>query len=504
MPDGLLSETQIARLRDVLDAADYRTDAVLDLIGPSGQDGLGRNSTVPAERALATTSSPLAVLTRLWLLQQPVDVRRLRLALGESVDDLATAGLLELDGGRARARVDVRPYASDDDGASGWLVSDLTPGLDQQVSPIRPDYVLGASPASTTLAQLSQRTPVRRALDLGTGCGVQSLHLARHAESVVATDLNPRALTLAALTLGLSGARTTTGEAVQLRHGSLYEPVAEEQFDLIVTNPPYVMSPPSTDPLVYREGGLPADELVRRVVVGAAERLAPGGTGQVLANWAHVAGQPWTDRLAGWVEGTGCDLFAVQREVLDPAAYAELWLTDAGLAGAPDYRSRLHTWLDWFASLRIEAVGMGWIDVHRAGRADPQITAVDWPHAVEQPVGPALAARHRGLTWSLLPTAELLGCRWQLAPDIVQETHGPPGAADPEHLVLRQQTGLRHAMGVGTASAAVLGACDGELSLAAVVHAVATLLDTDATATAAAVLPDVRRALVDGLLLPGF
>ena len=60
--------------------------------------------------------------------------------------------------------------------------------------------MLGVSSASTTLAQLTVRRPVGRALDLGTGCGVQSLHLARHARSVTATDLNPRALELAALT----------------------------------------------------------------------------------------------------------------------------------------------------------------------------------------------------------------------------------------------------------------------------------------------------------------
>ena len=50
------------------------------------------------------------------------------------------------------------------------------------ITPIRPDFVLGVSSASSTLAQLTVRDPVGRALDLGTGCGVQSLHLARHAE----------------------------------------------------------------------------------------------------------------------------------------------------------------------------------------------------------------------------------------------------------------------------------------------------------------------------------
>ena len=146
-------------------------------------------------------------------------------------------GIITADGGSVRAVVELRPYASPDDGASGWLVSDLTPGLDGIVEPTRPDYVLGASPASLTLAEITMRGHAGRALDLGTGCGVQSYHLSRHADRVVATDLNPRALRLARLGAALSGMD------VDFREGSLYEPVVGERFDLIVSNPPYVMSP---------------------------------------------------------------------------------------------------------------------------------------------------------------------------------------------------------------------------------------------------------------------
>lgn len=79
---------------------------------------------------------------------------------------------------------------------------------------------------------------------------MQSLHLARHAARIVGTDVNPRALELAALTAALNGAD------VDLREGSLYEPVAGELFHLIVSNPPFVMSPPraEADTLAYREG----------------------------------------------------------------------------------------------------------------------------------------------------------------------------------------------------------------------------------------------------------
>ena len=130
----------------------------------------------------------------------------------------------------------------------------------------RPDYVLGVSPASTSLAQMTMRTPVDSALDLGTGCGVQSLHLARHARRVVATDVNPRALQLSRLTAALNQVE------VDIRDGSLYEPVAGERFDLVVTNPPYVMSPPTTQARVV-QSMFPSPITSAQSIIGA---MKPG------------------------------------------------------------------------------------------------------------------------------------------------------------------------------------------------------------------------------------
>ena len=97
-------------------------------------------------------------------------------ALPGLVEPLAVTGLLERSLGEVRARLDCRPYATEDQQL--WVVSDLTPGLDGGPQRVTPDHVLGISAASTSLAQLTIRDDVGRALDLGTGCGVQALHLA--------------------------------------------------------------------------------------------------------------------------------------------------------------------------------------------------------------------------------------------------------------------------------------------------------------------------------------
>ncbi|WP_446916805.1 DUF7059 domain-containing protein, partial [Klebsiella pneumoniae] len=76
-----------------------------------------RNSATPALRALAGRTDALAGAIRLWLLQQPVPVEQLAPL---PLQALTEAGIVSIAGSTARALVDVRPYGSPDDGASGW------------------------------------------------------------------------------------------------------------------------------------------------------------------------------------------------------------------------------------------------------------------------------------------------------------------------------------------------------------------------------------------------
>ena len=193
------------QLRAALTAADYTYDGVADLLGTTGHAALSRNETVPGLRRTGG-GSPRETLTRLFLLQATVPLADAELALPDLVDRLCAEGLLERSVGEVAARLDVRPYAAPDGDVERdlWVVSDLTPGLDGTPNRVGADHVLGISSASTSLAQLTIREPVGRALDLGTGCGVQALHLSQHAETVVATDVNRRALWMTQLNARLN------------------------------------------------------------------------------------------------------------------------------------------------------------------------------------------------------------------------------------------------------------------------------------------------------------
>ncbi len=491
--DPFLPDDVTDRLGEALAAAGFRYDAVADLLGPTAHAALSRNETTPALRA-TTGGSPLETLTRLWPLQAEVDVEAAEQALPGLVDPLCVAGLLERSVGTVRARLDVRPYADEDH--DWWVVSDLTPGLDGTATRTGADHVLGISSASSSLAQLTVRRPVDRALDLGTGCGVQGLHLAAHAGHVVATDVNRRALAVT-----LTNARLN-GVAMDVREGSLFDPVRRESFDLVVTNPPFVVSPATGERLVYRDSGFPGDEMVRRVVVGAAAHLAPGGVAQVLANWVHEDGTPWEDRVSSWLEQADepLDAWVVQREVLDPAQYVELWLRDAGHDRSPDYVARYDAWLRWFADQRISGIGMGWLALRRP--SSPSRAAVvrleDWGYDVEQPLGGEIGDwLDRVDLLAGLDDATLLSRTWRVRPDVRQETLGPPGEPDPEVIVLRQQRGFRRARQADTVEAALVGASDGDLPAGRLLDAIGDLLGTPVEDGAAR----VRELVAEGFLV---
>lgn len=492
----MLDRVHAAALADRLRSAGYTLEEVTDRLGAEATDALARNTTLAARDALGDAADAQAALVRMFLLHDTVSPDAAGAALGD-LGPLEEAGIVAATSDGVRAGLEVRPYAAAGAGVdfSGWIANDLIPILDGRLGRSRPDYVLGASPASTTLAQMTIRRPVARALDLGTGCGIQSLLLAGHADHVVATDLNPRAVAMAGLTAGLNGLD------LDLRTGSLYQPVADEKFDLIVTNPPYVMSPPTGERLVYREGLFSADELVRRVVVEGADRLAPGGVLQVLGNWAVTDDEDWTDRLRGWIDPTGCDALVLQREHLDPYEYIEVWLNDAGLVGTDEYAARYRAWLDYFDALGITGVGMGWIMLHRSGSTTPDVRLEEWPHAVHQPLGEAFAAHLAGVA-AATSDADLLARAWRLDERVDVETLGRPGAEDPEHIVYRQRYGFGRAVEVDTALGAVLGACDGDLTAAQIVGAVASILEVDADALAAEVVPRLRQLVVEGYLAP--
>ncbi|MFD8049265.1 methyltransferase [Streptomyces chartreusis] len=489
-----------ARLREALLGASFTADGLLELLGAPAYAALARSETVPALRA-TRGDTPLEALVRLFLLQQPAAHARVAdvLPVGACLESGWLVRVGGASDGDIAATVDVRPYGGP--GGEDWfIVSDLgcAVGGAGGIGSKDEGVVLGVGGASTTLAGITVRTPVSSALDVGTGSGIQALHAAQHATRVTATDLNPRALHITALTLALSGA-----PAADLREGSLFEPLKDDEtYDLIVSNPPFVISPGAR--LTYRDGGMGGDDLCRSIVQGAGTRLNEGGFAQFLANWQHVAGEDWQDRLRSWVP-RGCDAWIVQREVQDVTQYAELWLRDAGdhRGDAAEYQARYDAWLDEFEARKVRAVGFGWITLRRTSAAVPSITVEEWPHPVEQPLGDTVREHFARLDYlRARDDAALLEDHFRLVAEVVQEQVGLPGAEDPEHVVLRQHRGMRRATQVDTVGAGFAGVCDGSLSAGRILDAIAQLMGEDPVMLRDRTPAQIRLLVEQGFLEP--
>src|SRR6476646_3149768 len=239
-------------LRADLAAAGFTVDGIAAALGPVANDALGREQMLPADLATRGVGTPVATLVRLFTLGRPVPADAVAAALPTlGVEGLQRLGLVTTGEDGVRATCDLHPHA--DETHSWWVASDLSEMATGAA--LAPDHVLGIGGASTTLASWTPRPQVDRALDLGTGCGVQALHLGSHARHITVTDISTRALAFDRFTAALNGC---DWEVVE---GSMLDPVAGQRFELIVSNPPFVITPRSPEvPLFeYRDGGQVGD-----------------------------------------------------------------------------------------------------------------------------------------------------------------------------------------------------------------------------------------------------
>lgn len=503
-----------------LRAAGYGHESITGFLGEMAHEALMRDALVPALRRISSRPEPGALGTMLGLFMLGADAGHDEVAA--AFEATGVDGLLRLDAiepsdegrGRWRAKIDLRPHASDAD-AELWVASDL--GAHQRPGVLRHDHVLGIGQASLTLAQTTIRPQVDTALDLGTGCGIQAFHLLSHARKVVATDISARALGFTRFNLLLNHAAldldpANLAERVELRLGSLLEPVAGERFDLVVSNPPFVITPrlegqDDAERFTYRDGGMPGDTLVETLVRSIPGILNPGGSAQMLANWeitaAASAGEDpeWSDGPRSWLTGD-TEAWFIQREAVSPTQYAETWLRDASQGrDAQEFALQYGAYLDDFASRNVAAIGFGmvWLRRPAAGSAGFGRLFESIGYPIEQPVGPYLA---RDIAVAdELESRDVGALHLVVAEDVTEERHQRPGAEHPGVILLRQGAGLRRTEILDTALAGFVSACDGDLDVSSLVGALESLIAPDDSEFSARLYEGVVRLIKRGFLL---
>ena len=432
----------------------------------------------------------LDVLARLFLVGEPVSYGDAMAALAPlPVDEWAGGGLVAIDGDDVKGLLAIRPLGDEAD----RLVAHDRPGHSGAVAA---DHVLGVSASTMALSGATIRRPIDAAFDLGTGCGIQAVHTSDHSRRVVASDVNSRAVSCATLTMELNELAHVT-----VRAGDRFDPVAGERFDLIVTNPPFVISPSRR--YMFRDSDEPVDDLCRSIVRAAPDHLTEGGHCQLLASWAHVEGEDWHDRLADWFAGTGCDALVLEREALEPAAHAASWLRQTE---RPErWRDEFDAWVAYGEAHRIEAIGFGLITMRRRRDGEPWFRAETATQDIVMPCGDHLGAAFELADYlQAHDDDDLLDAVLGVAPDVVLDERSRPSSDGWTVATrqLRQTAGLGHQGDVDPGVAAIVGECDGRRPLAAVLETAAGVAGVASGDLTVAALPIVRRLVERAFLLP--
>jgi methylase of polypeptide subunit release factors len=334
----ILSDGQLQELHDFLTRNGYLES--LELTQPSGN---GQEQKLP---------EALAALNSLFSLGERVARERIEALVSRaSLNGWLACGLLREENGALRSLFQVQFY----DGF--FFFADHMP-LNHPA-----DLVLPIGPSGKFLAAFTLRRPVKTALDLGCGCGIQALLLSRHAERVTATDINPRALALSRL-----NARINAVGNIEFLQGSYFEPVQDRKFDLIVANLPYVITPEKK--YIYRDTGDQLDAPVRENLQQIPLYLNEGGFGHVMLNWLHREAEACWQPLENWLTRRNIDSWLLYQNSMTPDKYADVWILVDKKERPQEFAQVKNEWLAWYASQGIERIANGAITLRRRTAGD--------------------------------------------------------------------------------------------------------------------------------------
>jgi methylase of polypeptide subunit release factors len=285
---------------------------------------------------------PLSLLVRLFSVSLDVDAARLDEVLAPvGVDGLVRLGIARLEGDRVQPLIHLTPGGAMLFAGDPW----------GSISALEPLHVVATSLTTALCAQLTIRMPVASALDIGTGSGALAVFASMHADRVVATDVNERALAFTRFNAALNG-RTN----IETRLGSLLEPVEGERFDLIVSNSPFVISPERK--YLFRDAGFELDGLTETLLRGLHEHLQPGGWATVTSSWIQRRGEDQDTALCRWLAGN-LDALAFIERSLDPLSHAAAWNFRTADTDPAEFSSVVERWADYLHQADVELVHEG-------------------------------------------------------------------------------------------------------------------------------------------------
>lgn len=477
-----------AALRDLFRNAGFTAEGIHGIFGMAGVISIP-DPDVPRFLEQTRADRPLDVLVRLFILGVACErdlVRRVLAPL--SLDDLAAAGLLGIGERSVDAEVKLFPLEN------LWIAADKPPEMG--TGP-HEDFVMSIGGSTLSLRGLTIRRPAGKALDLGTGCGAHALWAAPHSAQVTAIDRNPRAVDFARFNVRLNDI-----ENVECLEGDLFGPVTGRRFDLILANPPFIISPVAR--LAYRDSGVRGDRFCRRLVRDAAAHLDDGGYVQIVANWPHEGDS--TASLEEWFEGTGCDVWVLRSKVYDAPDYVTRWLKEEGPIDPLVHVERYQSWVRFLEEEKIPAVAIGVISMRRRSAGSNWFRLQDAPERLVGPCGEDVlrAFAIQDFLEAHATDSDLVEERLLRAPSVrLDETcEAEGGGWQVRARRLRLAEGIAHSEEVDQNVAHLALRCDGTRSLRELIAEMSASTGQPVDAVAPAVVEVARDLLRRGFLRP--
>jgi methylase of polypeptide subunit release factors len=300
-----LDDTTLHELRARLVEVNF-TSELLAFVEPIAAGFLDPLRLCLVRDALTREGSPGSQLGRLFLYSDAVARPTVEEALGSSLMRVAVETGLVVDApgdeGLVRSPFQLTPL----DGLY-FLADTLDAGG---------ETVMGPGQTTLPLIRLAERLPGASALDVGCGAGSIALFAARRGLRALGTDVNPRAIALARWNARLNGV------AAEFEVGDLTAPARGQRFDLVFSQPPFVMRPPEMDAVTFLHGGAWGDELALALFVQLPSVLAPAGTAAVLLDTAWRPDAPFHQRVRAALGGAPLDLLVLLAKGMNPDAHA--------------------------------------------------------------------------------------------------------------------------------------------------------------------------------------
>ena len=272
--------------------------------------------------------------------------------------------------------------------------------------------VLWPNPSTRALQMFTIRRPAGTTLDLGAGCGMLAVLASAHSRHVVATDLNPRAAEFTRFNAWFNGVTN-----LECLTGDTFEPVRGRTFDLIVSNPPFFVTPSAGQ--MFCENSMELDGYCRELVRAAPEHLNEDGYLQITFEWVQVRGQSWQDRLAEWLKDSCCDAWVLRTYARKAADYAAERIGRQMPYSAQKANQRVEEWMAYYRERGVEEVHGGILAMRRRNGKNwiriEDVPGLDYTEPFGESIEELFANQNR--LEADRSTGEMLAWRPRVAPD---------------------------------------------------------------------------------------